>query len=144
MNILNRLYSLIPVNMSGTEKTAKIVSWQGWKYFNPQRSIWRFSWMKDLTKTGVTSISRGQPIYSFTRSDPAAYQIFQTDYFKILTSELITYDATDCMLELERKQAIIPPEGRKISNNKYCCFGSISGWINACPSNDRAAAFVHF
>lgn len=33
----------------------------------------------------------------------------QTYYFKVFTSQLITYDATVCVLELERKQVIIPP-----------------------------------
>lgn len=50
-----------------------------------------------------------------------------------------------CVLELERKQVIIP-QGLKITNNKLFCFRGILGSIKgACSSlsTDSATAFMH-
>lgn len=61
---------------------------------------------------------------------PCSIQILLKDYFKVFTSKLITYDAIVGVLELERKQVIIPS---RTEHYKLLCCRSISGCIKSSP-----------
>lgn len=85
-----------------------------------------FNRTKILNKTEPSNKST---TYSFVRNDPAAERHFTKVTSKfLLTSELITCDATVCVLQSERKPVIVPEE-QEITNNTLFGFRGISGHI---------------